>query len=117
MPQEPITISWRDPAEWGPPVFELRNIRLFAGDGGLTQLELANLAGISPRRLRSYEGCRALPESVHALLSLAIALRVPFEYLIEPRVLDELKAAIEVRRVVIDARTRRRNAPQGEPPA
>jgi transcriptional regulator with XRE-family HTH domain len=72
----------------------------------MTQAELAALAGISPRLLRSYEACRSLPQSVQSLLCLTIALKVPFEWLIEPRLLDELRATIEARRAVLAARTR-----------
>lgn len=101
------------PSNGDRPFFELRHLRQFAGESGLTQAELATLAAISPRRLRSYECCRAMPESVLAMLSLAIALRVPFEWLIEPRALEELKATVEARRAILAARARRR----AEPPA
>jgi transcriptional regulator with XRE-family HTH domain len=87
-----------DPVEWGPLVFELRQLRLYARDAGLSQAELASIAGISPRLLRSYETCRALPASVKALLCLAVALKVPFEWLIEPRLLESMRAAIDARR-------------------
>lgn len=95
-----------DPVEWGPLVLQLKNLRLWSGEQGLTQAELANIAGISPRLLRSYEACRALPHSVQAFLRLAVALRVPLEWLVEPTLFEELKATVEARRAVAAARMR-----------
>jgi transcriptional regulator with XRE-family HTH domain len=100
------TIQEPDPVEWGPLVFEIRQLRLYAREAGLTQAELAHLAGISPRLLRSYEACRALPHSVQSLLCLAFALKVPFEWLIAPRLLDEVRATVESRRAILAARAR-----------
>ncbi len=96
-----------DPVEWGPLVFELRRLRLYAENGaGLTQAELAGMAGVSPRLLRSYENCRSLPVSVQALLALSAALKVPVEWLVEPALLAEIHGAVESRRAVREARTR-----------
>ena len=88
----------RDPVEWGPLVLHIRRLRQWYGDHGLGQQDLAALAGISPRLLHSYESCRSLPGSLGALLALSLALRVPLEALIDPRVVNRQRKAIDERR-------------------
>ena len=87
-----------DPTDWGPLTLHIRRLRQWYGEEGLTQAELAALAGISPRLLRSLESCRSLPQSVDALLRVAIALRLPVESLVDPRHVERLRRAIDRRR-------------------
>lgn len=90
-----------------PLVFRLRQMREWAERDGLTQADLALIAGISARALRAYEAHRALPRSVSVLLRLAMALRVPVEFLIAPKLLTELRAPLETHRAIVEARRKR----------
>ena len=96
-----------DPVEWGPLVFRLRDLRLTAGSDGLTQAELASLAGVSPRAVRNYEYCRALPPNIACFVSLAAALNVPLEWLIAQKLLTEIRGRVETRRAILLAGKRR----------
>ncbi len=74
-----------------PLAFHLRARRQWVSEAGLSQEALAALAGVSVRTLRKYEAMRELPEMIDSLLRLAIALRVPFERLIDPHLLESLR--------------------------
>lgn len=91
--QEPIG----DFQEEGPLALHIRRLRQWFGTDGMSQTDLAVLAGVSPRLLRGYESARLLPKSVEELLSIALVLRVPVERLIAPDQLDRLRRAIEER--------------------
>lgn len=93
-----------DPAEWGPLALHIRRLRLWHGDGGMSQRELAELAGVSVRMLRAYEDCRALPQLVVFLLAVALALKVPMEWLFAPEILEKMKQTIEGRRLNLQRR-------------
>jgi len=82
----------------GPLALHIRSLRQWYGKVGLSQAELAGLAGLSPRHLRRYESSRALPFILEALLSIALVLKVPLESLIDPERLERLKQAVEARR-------------------
>lgn len=94
-----------------PLALHIRRLRQWYGDTGLSQAELARLAGLTPRQVRSYESCRTLPAAVEAVLKLALALRVPVEGLFDPRRVEELRSAIEEARL-----PREQAAPAEEPP-
>jgi transcriptional regulator with XRE-family HTH domain len=79
-------------------VLHIRKLRQWYGKRPLTQQELAEMADISGRQLRNYESARQLPRVVKALLSVAIAMKVPFEDLISPTVREKLSAEIQQRR-------------------
>lgn len=87
-----------DPDRRGPLVLHIRRLRQWHGEHGLTQGELAKLAGISPRLLRGYEACRSLPTPLGTLLAIATALGVPLEAIIDPRIRERLRTAIDERR-------------------
>lgn len=87
-----------------PLALHIRSLRLWYGNRGISQDELSELAGVSDRVLRKYETSRVLPESLACLLSVAIALEVPPEDLVDPRQLAGIKAGIESRRKEILAR-------------
>lgn len=76
----------------------IRRLRQWYGDQGLSQEALAHLSGVSLRSVRRYESCRALPPVLEALLSLTLVLKVPLETLIDPRLIEELRQVIDVRR-------------------
>lgn len=81
-----------------PLAFHIRRLRQWYEAAGLSQAELAELAGISYWVLQEYETRRALPRTVEVVLSLALALEVPFEELIDPLRVKQLRAAIAKRR-------------------
>ena len=91
---EPTDTNRMEPLAW-----HIRRLRRWYGERGLSQGQLADLAGISPRALRDYEVATELPHTILNLLRLAIAFRVPLEDLIAPDLLDELRADIEARRL------------------
>jgi transcriptional regulator with XRE-family HTH domain len=101
-----------DPTSWGPLSLHIRRLRQWYGEDGLTQAELAELAGLSPRLLRSLEACRSLPHAVEALFAISIALRLPLESLIDPRQVERLRQAIEERRDRL-AKSKRATSPDG----
>ena len=73
-------------------------------DRASARVDWARPAADISRLIRAYESCRDLPPSVLAFASLAVALRVPFEWMFAPVVLTELKTTIEARRTVLSAR-------------
>ncbi len=97
-----------DPVDWGPLTFHVRRLRQWYGESGLSQGQLAELAGISPRLLRQYEARRDLPQTLGCLLALALALEVPIEWLIAPEIVEQAKAAVEARRRGLKFTRRRR---------
>lgn len=85
-------------AENRPTALHVRRLRQWYGNKKLSQGALAELAGISSRQVRRYEGAPELLPPVVSLLRLAIALEVPVEALVSRDVLDEIRADIEARR-------------------
>lgn len=81
-----------------PLALHIRRLRQWSGEQGLSQEELAQLAGLSLRQVRRYESNRALPQVLVALLSLGLALKVPIEELVNPQEVERLRQAIEERR-------------------
>lgn len=79
-------------------VSHVRRLRLRYRTGLLSQADLAQIVGLSPRQVRLYERCRTLPAALDAFLSLAIALEVSIDELVEPRVIAERVCAVEERR-------------------
>lgn len=82
-----------------PLALHIRSRRQWHGPRGLEQSELAEIAGISPRILKVYEASRELPRALECLLSVAYALEVSPEDLVDPRRLSLLKAEVESRRM------------------
>ncbi len=76
----------------------VRRRRQWYRQGQLDQAQLASIAGLSGRQVRSYERCRKLPAAIDALLAIAIALEVSIEDLIAPHLIAEKTCAIEGRR-------------------
>lgn len=87
-----------------PLTLHIRSLRQWYGSRGISQIELAELAGISDRVLRKYESCRELPEALACLLSVAIALEITPEELVDPRQLAAIKAEIDSRREEVVSR-------------
>jgi hypothetical protein len=75
--------------------FHIRRRRHFHGDRRLSQAELAAVAGVCPRVLRSYERTKSLPRSVRNILTIALALEIPVEELIAPSLLAEMRRTVE----------------------
>ena len=76
----------------------MRRLRQWYGKLPLTQEQLSSLSGVSSRQIRDYEKTRGLPKTLESLLSIALALRVPFETLIAPEWLEEKARVIDERR-------------------
>ena len=76
----------------------VRRHRTWYRDRQLEQAELAALAGISDRQIRTYERCRRLPTAVATLLAMAIVLEVRMEDLVAPHVVALLTREVEARR-------------------
>ena len=88
----------------GPLALHIRRLRQWYGDHGISQADLAELAGISPRLLRAYEDSRRLPPVVELLLRIALAMEVPMETLIDPRLIERIARPITGRRDEINQR-------------
>jgi transcriptional regulator with XRE-family HTH domain len=79
----------------------VRRNRTWYRDAPLEQAELALLAGISGRQVRSYECAKRLPAAIDTLLAMAIALEVKIEDLIAPHIIEELVRQVEARRAAL----------------
>jgi len=80
-----------------PLALHIRRLRQWHGETGIKQKDLAKIIGMSDRQLRIYEHARVLPRSVEPLLSIALALGVPMEWLINPNRLEKLRQQINER--------------------
>ena len=96
-----------------PLALHIRRVREWYGTRGMTQEELAYVAGVSPRAIRKYESTRTIPPIFRAMLLLALAMEVPVEHLVEPQQLDEMRLAVGVRRRCV----RGGNSEPGDGPA
>ena len=95
-----------------PLTLRVRQLRRSYREAGLTQRQLADLAGVSTSVVHGYEALRALPNAALCLLRVAMALDVSFEQLIAADVLDELRADVEARR--LDRRLERESTMTGD---
>lgn len=86
------------PRRRAPLALHIRRLRQWSGETGIEQQDLARIAGVSDRQLRVYERGRALPQSIEFLLSIALALGVPMEWLVNPNRLEKLRREIDDRR-------------------
>lgn len=77
-----------------PLALHVRRLRQWYAKRSLTQQELANLSGIHCRKIRKLESACFLPDAVEQLLAIALALQVPFEVLIAPRLIEGLNQVI-----------------------
>ncbi len=102
------TTHRRNPGHTGPLALHIRHRRKLYGDHGLSQRELATLAGVSRRALVVSEARRRFTESVRLLLAVAIALKVRVEGLIDPRHGEDVRRAVEARRADVEAEAKRR---------
>lgn len=81
-----------------PLVFHVRRLRQWYGTEGLTQEELAAIAGVHPRTVLLYERATTIPASVNTFLAIVLALRQTSERVVAPQVLDRMRDDIEARR-------------------
>ncbi len=86
------------PEQPAPLAFHVRRLRQWYGTEGLTQEELAAIAGVHLRTVEFYERATAMPSSVTAFLAIMIALRQTSEIVVAPHQLDKLRRDIEARR-------------------
>ena len=93
-----------EPLRRGSLAFHIRRLRQWHGVVGLSQRDLAELAGFSSKQVQLYESTRYLPQPIAFLLAVSIALRVPVEWLIAPEHLKQLRANIEERRTAMRER-------------
>src|SRR4051812_14959368 len=84
-----------------PLALHIRDRRQWYGEDGLTQDQLAKLAGITSALLGSYESRRELPETLRVLLAIALALEIPLQSLIDPRHFEELRQEVDQRREIL----------------
>lgn len=80
-----------------PFLFPVRTLRQQYGENGLSQEELASIAGISTRTLRDLEDGRANP-NLESTIRLSIALDVPIDDLLDQDWISHLRGDIESRR-------------------
>lgn len=81
-----------------PLALHIRRHRQWHGESGLSQEELARLAGMATRSLHRYENSRTLPRPVEILIALSLVLDVPLASLIDPRVVAKVQSRIDARR-------------------
>jgi DNA-binding XRE family transcriptional regulator len=90
----------------GPLAFHVRRYRQWHGETGISQTELARVAGVSRRFLVEIESARHLQLSLEAMLRVAQALGHPIEELVAPQQLAEIRQSVEERRAVAAASAR-----------
>lgn len=98
-----------DPAPAGPLALHIRRLRQWYGEKGISQIQLAALAGLTRETVHGYENRRSLPTSIKVLLQLALALNRSMEELLDPRYVGEIRRQIEQRRCILE------NDPNGLP--
>lgn len=81
-----------------PLALHIRRHRQWQGDKGISQDELARLAGLSTRSLHRYENSRTLPRPLEMLLAVSLALDVSITALIDPRLVAQMQSKIDARR-------------------
>lgn len=86
------------PGGSAPLAFHVRRLRQWYGTEGLTQEELAAIAGVHPRTVEFYERTTAIPAAVSSFLAIMIALRHTSEIVVAPHLLDKMRRDIEARR-------------------
>lgn len=79
------------------PALTLRHRRRWHGGSGISQRELARRVGLTARQLYRYEHRTVLPEPVRRLLMLATALGLTVEDLVQPSVLEAVRADVAAR--------------------
>lgn len=84
-----------------PLAFHIRRLRQWYGSEGLTQKELAAIAGVHLRTVEFYERTTKLPAAVNSFLAIMIALRQTSEIVVAPHLLDSLHRDIEARRTAL----------------
>lgn len=94
-----------------PLALHIRSLRQWHGEHGLPQADLAFLSGIPLRLLQTYEKSYALSKPVVTLVALSLALDVPIERLIAPRIQEKLRAAIVERRQALQLLASHRKTP------
>ena len=86
------------PGHSAPLAFHVRRLRQWYGPEGLTQEELAAIAGVHLRTVEFYERTTTMPASVGAFLAIMAALRQTSEIVVAPHMLDKMRRDIEARR-------------------
>lgn len=81
-----------------PLAFHIRRLRQWYGTEGLTQEELAAIAGVSKRTVEEYERYTTLPPQVAVFVAITLALGQPFNRVIAPAIFEKLSKEIEARR-------------------
>jgi len=102
VPMKTTSKQTSDPVNWGPLVLHIRRLRQWYGDSGISQKELANVSGIPTRAIAKYESCRDLPRILSYILRISLALKVPVEWLIDPRVVNQIRTSVERRRATYE---------------
>lgn len=82
--------------------FHHRRLRLWYGDAGLSQEELAGLSGIRRQAVSAFETATELPVVVQQLLATSLALRQPMERLIAPQVVARIRQEVDARRATFE---------------
>ncbi len=86
-----------------PLVLRVRGLRTCRLGDAMTQRQLADLAGITLKRLQRLETMRVMPHELQELHALALALQVPMEQLFHPQWGEDHRTIIEDRRSVLAA--------------
>jgi transcriptional regulator with XRE-family HTH domain len=82
--------------------FHVRRNRQWYGQHGISQHDLAMIAGVSQSFLRRAESGHTLQPSMEAMLRVSLALRRPIEDLVAPGRLREIREGVERRRAELE---------------
>lgn len=97
-----------------PLVYQIRSLRQWHGDDGLSQRQLSELANINEKKVRELESCRVLPASIREILAIAIALDTTVEELVIPDIIADLQAETATRR--LESRKEEKESATATPP-
>ncbi len=78
--------------------YHVRRYRQWYGASGISQEELARIAGVDIHFLQRAERATRLPHAVEGMLRVALALGHGFEEVIAPEYVESLRASIIARR-------------------
>jgi len=87
-----------------PIAFHLRRCRQWYGPHGISQLDLARIAGVSDRVIWHAEKSCELQPSIEAMLRIAAAIGRPLEELVAPKKLQAIRKDVEKRRAELEKR-------------
>lgn len=78
--------------------FHARRYRQWYGERGVSQAELARIAGVGLHFLQRAERAKRLPHAIEGMIRVALALGHRLEDIVDPEYVEALRSSIEARK-------------------